>query len=138
MPDGLGIPEQQKGALAQLLRFSQKDRKQLLDVLKESKPSLFGRSFTSAWMKQTGASEGDARELFHLLAGLYASMDIARETSEAFAATVSETIKASKDPALQSKGIDWEEFKTTSHRASRSEAVCEGSVAFIARYLPLC
>lgn len=111
MPDGLGIPEQQKAALAQLLRSPQKERKQLLDALHEAKPSLFGRNFTSAWIKKAGASKADAHELFHLLSALYASMDIIGEPAEAFASKVCDTIIASKDPALPTKDVDWNEFK---------------------------
>ncbi len=112
MPDGLGIPEQQKRVLAQLLRFSQKERRELFDVLKEAKPSLLGRSFVTAWVKKAGASKADADGLFRLLAGLYESMDIAGDPTEKFAADVCDTIQASKDPELPTKDVNWNEFKT--------------------------
>ncbi len=116
-PDGLGIPEQQKGALVKLLRFSSKEWTLLLDVLKEMRPSLFGRSFIAAWTKKAHVPESGARELFGVLAGLYASMDIARDSPQVFASKACEAIRASVDLASQTKEVDWDGFEAHLARA---------------------
>ncbi len=112
MPERLEIPERQKSALMQILRFSPKERKQLLDALKEAKPSLLGRTFTSSWTQKADVSESEAQDMFQLLASLYVSMDIADQSADAFAAEVCDAIRASKDPGLQLRDANWAEIKS--------------------------
>ena len=107
MADRLEIPPGQKAALARILHFSQKERASLVDLLKESEPSILGRKFVSGWVQKAKVPETEAAELFQLLASMYVSMDLSRQPTEKFVEDVTAALKASGDSTLRPKDGDW-------------------------------
>lgn len=112
MPKRLQVPERQTRALARILRFSKKERKQLIDTLKATKPTLLGRKFISVWAQRANVSEDEAQEVLQLMASLYISLDVAGKSIETFVEEVCDAIKASKNPTLQVKNVKWTELKS--------------------------